>query len=59
MHHIDVFAPRAGAFQRVYRRRKKPLGDKAVESADHNAEAQSRCAQSSFDLAGLEFLLHR
>src|ERR1700674_927129 len=59
MHHINILAARARPLQRIHRRRKKPLGDKAIEAAHGDAKAKPRRAQCPINLPGLYFLRHR
>src|SRR5258708_20499277 len=53
MHHINIFAGRTRPLQRIHRRRKKPLANKAIEPAHDNAKAKTCCAQCAINLPGL------
>src|ERR1700719_1029463 len=53
VHHINILSGRACSFQRIHRRRKKPLRNKIIESADDNAKAKPRRAQCAINLPGL------
>src|SRR5229473_2399882 len=59
VHDISILAASPRPLQCIHRRRKKPLGNKTIEAAHHNAEAKTRCAQCAINLAGLYFLCHR
>src|SRR2546430_1637613 len=53
VHHINVFAGSARAFQRIYSRRKKPLSDKTIEPAHDNSKANTHGAQCAINLPGM------
>src|SRR5712692_3083146 len=59
VHDINILAACTRTFQRIYRRRKKSLGNKTIEAADDDAKAKTRRAQRTINLTGLHFLPHR
>src|SRR2546428_288381 len=58
VHDINILVARPGPFQRIHRRCEKPLGNKTVEAAHHNAKAETRRAQAAINLPGLYFFRH-
>src|SRR3989454_8329431 len=59
VHDINILVARPGPFQRIHRRCEKPLGNKTVEAAHHNAKAETRRTKAAMRLTGLYFFLHR
>src|SRR2546427_7992495 len=57
--YTTLFRSRARPLQRIHRRRKKPLGDKAIEAAHDNSKAKTGRAQCAINPPGLYFLRHR
>src|SRR5712692_7001014 len=58
VHDIHILAARPRPFQGIHRRRKKPLGNKTVEAAHHNAKTETRRAQTAVNLPGMNFFRH-
>src|SRR5882762_8898744 len=53
VYHINILAGRACSFQRIHRRRKKPLGNKTIEAAHDDAKTKTGRAQLAGNFPGL------
>src|ERR1700676_117978 len=58
MHHINILALCARAFQSIRRRGQQPLGNKTIEPAHNNSKPQSLRGEFAANLIWLQFFRH-